>query len=82
MLVKTTNSKCLQELIDGPDLHTECWIHPILPKHGKMIFGGHAKVGKALHIDEKILLKNGSWVTAADVQPGQELASSASHPTR
>ncbi len=47
MLLKTTHSKCLQELIDGPDLHTECWIHPILPKSGKLLFGGFSKSGKS-----------------------------------
>lgn len=49
-LIKTphvTQAKCLQELINGPDLHTECWIHPILPKSGKMIFGGFSKTGKS-----------------------------------
>lgn len=50
-LIKTphvTQAKCLQELINGPDLHTECWIHPILPKSGKLVYAGQAKIGKSM----------------------------------
>lgn len=50
LIDKTTRSKCLQELIDGPDLHTECWIDPILPKSGKLLLAAPAKQGKSFLI--------------------------------
>jgi len=43
----TVAANSLWELIDGPSLHTECWVEPILPRSSKLIFGGHSKIGKS-----------------------------------
>lgn len=82
MLVKTTNSKCLLDLVNGPDINTECWIHPLVPKSGKLIFGGYSKTGKALRSDQLVLLKNGQWRTIADVEIGDELAAVDNQPSK
>ncbi len=74
-------SKCLFELLEGPDLYTECWVSPFLPRRGKLLFGSYAKSGKALHVNEKVLLKNGTWVAILDIKPGDELASVDGEPS-
>ena len=43
----------LADLINSPMCETPCWIYPsILPRSGKLMFGGEAKIGKSLVVLE------------------------------
>ena len=52
------------------------WIGPdILPKSCKLLWGGEAKIGKAIQEDEPVLLRDGSWRPIKDLVVGDSLAS-------
>jgi hypothetical protein len=59
-----------------------CWIEPaILPKGAKLLFGGCAKVGKALRNDQRVLTSSG-WVPIAQLRVGDSLVSVDGAPSK
>lgn len=43
---RNTRSKCIFDLMDGPDISVPYWINPLIPRNSKVILGSYAKAGK------------------------------------
>lgn len=65
------------DLLDRPDDPVPCWIEPaVLPKSGKLLFGGEAKTGKALADTEPVLTPDG-WRPIGELKPGDLICTPA-----